>query len=141
MNFKEFTIESLKSKYTLDGAVNEINSMLPCVLSIDKSVSWEEIEFNIEILEIISQLSSKKSDRYFISKEAEIIYCLVELGGEYQQEKLGIKPIYYKDKEKAKGWRDKLAALIHPDRCHHVKATEAMGKLNELYDGMKKNAR
>lgn len=141
MIFSEITIESLKREYTLSEAVNEINLKLPNILSINNSISWEDIESNLETLKVIDQLFSKKNDHYFISREAESIYYLVELDGNCQQEKLGIKLAYYKDKKKAKEWRDRLASQIYPDRCHHVKATEAMEKINELYDGMKKNAR
>ena len=32
--------------------------------------------------------------------------------------------------------RDKISKVIHPDLCHHQKASEAMAQLNDLYNQM-----
>lgn len=50
--------------------------------------------------------------------------------------KLNITSKLFKDKKEAKSWRDKISKLIHPDVCPHAKSSEAMMKLNELYQQM-----
>ncbi|UYM14470.1 hypothetical protein [Endozoicomonas euniceicola] len=63
---------------------------------------------------------------YFVSKEAEIIFYLSVLTGEAQQEMLNIAPSFYKDKKKAKAWRDKVIKKIHPDKSKHPDAKKQL---------------
>ena len=76
------------------------------------------------------------SEQYFISPSIEYIFYLVELDGEIRMNKLNITSKLFKDKKEAKSWRDKISKLIHPDVCTHAKSSEAMMKLNELYQQM-----
>jgi len=78
---------------------------------------------------------------YFKSLEDEYIYSLVELDGELRKEKLNIDISLYKNKEKAKEWRNNLMNIIHPDKSNHPNATKASEILNELYTNMIKNAK
>ncbi len=76
---------------------------------------------------------------YFNSKESEYIYYLIELDGEIRQKKLNITRILYKDKQKAKKWRDEVIKIIHPDKNSHPNATKSSKILNEIYEEMIKN--
>ena len=40
------------------------------------------------------------------------------------------------NKKVAEKWHKEMIKLIHPDRCKHPKATEAMQTLEKLYKGM-----
>lgn len=73
---------------------------------------------------------------YFSSQAAEYIFYLVELDGEVRMEKLGITSSCFSNKRSAKNWREKISKVIHPDICHHLYASDAMSKLNELYAHM-----
>jgi len=78
---------------------------------------------------------------YFKSKEDEYIFYLIELDGELQQDKLNIDLSLYKDKEKAKAWRNGIITVIHPDTSEHPNINNATAKLNEIYKRMTKNAK
>jgi len=43
---------------------------------------------------------------------------------------------FSKIKKVAEKWHKEMVKLIHPDRCKHPKATEAMQALEKLYKGM-----
>ena len=73
---------------------------------------------------------------YFSSQAAEYIFYLVELDGEVRMDKLGITSSCFSNKRSAKTWREKISKVIHPDICHHLYASDAMSKLNELYAHM-----
>lgn len=81
------------------------------------------------------------SQNYFKSLEDEYIFYLVELDGELRKEKLEINISLYKNKDKAKEWRNKLMNIIHPDKSNHPNATKASEVLNELYKNMVKNGK
>ena len=69
----------------------------------------------------------------YISK---YMFYLVELNGKLQLDFLGISFEHYKNKKVADKWHKEIAKIIHPDRCKHPKATEAMKVLENLYKGM-----
>ena len=75
-------------------------------------------------------------DLYFKDKISKYIFYLVELEGKLQLDFLGITYNYYSNKEIAEKWHKEMVKLIHPDRCKHPKATEAMQALEKLYKGM-----
>ncbi len=75
-------------------------------------------------------------DLYFKDKISKYIFFLVELEGKPQLEFLGITYDYYRDRKIAEKWHKEMVKLIHPDRCKHPKATEAMQALEKLYKGM-----
>lgn len=87
------------------------------------------------------QPSSEHHSDYFISQECEFIYYLAVLDGDAQTKALGIAPSFYKDKKKAKSWRDKIVIKIHPDKSKHPDAGKATEVLNGLYKRMLKNAK
>lgn len=72
-------------------------------------------------------------DRYFQSTTSELLFYLLELDGESRMSKLGITAQLFMKKAEAKKWYRTLAKQIHPDTCHHVKATQGMEVLNDLY--------
>lgn len=84
--------------------------------------------------------SNYQSD-YFKSEESELIYYLAILTGQAQIDALKIAPSFYKDKKKAKTWRDKVINKIHPDKSKHPDAKKATEILNSLYERMLKNAK
>lgn len=101
------------------------------------TTSWTDLYYYLELLEDKLQLNKDKT-QYFYSKEAEYIYYLVELSGEEQVNKLGIKQIYYKEKDFAKKWRNEIAKIIHPDKTSHPSAAQAIEILNNIYAKMVK---
>ena len=100
-------------------------------------------DFSIIKENIVSKVDTQEqyNSSYFRAKESEYIYYLVELYGEIQREKLGIQRILYKDKEKAKKWRNNIIKIVDPDRSTHPKATESAKKLHEIYKEMIKYAK
>jgi hypothetical protein len=99
------------------------------------------LKITIKDFSIIRESKDINNNNYFKSKEDEYIFYLVELDGELQQEKLKISLMHYKDRDKAKEWRDKLITMIHPDKSNHSNATKATEKINEIYKRMIKNAK
>ena len=75
-------------------------------------------------------------DLYFKDKISKYVFFLVELEGKLQLDFLGITYEYYSNKKIAEKWHKEMIKLIHPDRCKHPKATEAMQVLEKLYKGM-----
>jgi len=75
-------------------------------------------------------------DLYFKDKVSKYIFYLVEIEGKPQLDFLGITYEYYSNKKVAEKWHKEMIKLIHPDRCKHPKATEAMQALEKLYKGM-----
>jgi len=75
-------------------------------------------------------------DQYFVSKEAEIIFYLVELSGEVRLTKLGLTKSHYSNKNKATKWRNTMLKIIHPDKCLHLKSSDATKTLNSIYKEM-----
>jgi len=69
-------------------------------------------------------------------KISKYIFYLVEIEGKAQLDFLGITYEYYSNKKVAEKWHKEMIKLIHPDRCKHPKATEAMQVLEKLYKGM-----
>ena len=100
---------------------------------------------NLKFIQDFSIIKENKfgspESHYFKSKEDEYIFYLLELEGSLQQEKLEIDIAHYKDKAKAKEWRNNLLALIHPDRSKHPQIENATAKLNDLYTRMTQNAK
>lgn len=74
--------------------------------------------------------------QYFVSKEAEIIFYLVELSGEVRLNKLGLTKSHYSNKNKATKWRNTILKIIHPDKCLHLRSSEATKTLNSIYKEM-----
>jgi hypothetical protein len=105
----------------------------------------ETVLNNLKFIQDFSIIKENKAivhdSNYFKSKEDEYIFYLVELDGELQQEKLKIDLSLYKDKEKAKEWRDSIITVIHPDVSKHSNVNDATAKLNEIYKRMTKNAK
>ncbi|MCW7556227.1 hypothetical protein NX722_27080 [Endozoicomonas gorgoniicola] len=98
----------------------------------------------LELIYLNGSDSKKNNDfkyDYFVSKEAEMIFYLSVLTGEAQQDMLNIVPSFYKDKKKAKAWRDEIIKKIHPDKSNHPDAKKATEVLNLLYERMLKNAK
>jgi cell division protein FtsB len=73
---------------------------------------------------------------YFVSAEAEIIYKVTQLDGEQRLKALGINRTHYRDVKKAKDWRNSLAMKIHPDKCAHPHAAQAIDEVTALYQSM-----
>lgn len=85
---------------------------------------------------ILQSESKEEEDEYFKSKEAELIFYLVELDGELRMKKLGITRQHTRNLATAKKWRNDIAQLIHPDVSNHPKAAQAFSVLTEMYEQM-----
>ncbi|MPQ45188.1 hypothetical protein [Clostridium tarantellae] len=73
---------------------------------------------------------------YFNNLACEYIFYILELDGKQRADKLKITMKCYSNKKIAKKWRDSIAKVIHPDKCPNKGATEAIVKLNQLYEEM-----
>jgi hypothetical protein len=111
-----------------------------------KSNTWQSLYESIESLRKIAQCFSdgvqseteKSNDLYFKGEVEKIIFYLVELDGKLRLDKLGVNMMHYSKKELAEKWRNDIAKQIHPDKCKHPKAVEAMSELNDIYKEMTK---
>ena len=77
---------------------------------------------------------------FFNSEEAKLIFVLLYVESEERAKLLGITEEMYESAEAAKLWKSKIVEKIHPDRCKHPQANEAMSKVNSIYTRMKKYA-
>lgn len=80
------------------------------------------------------------NDLFFVSEEAKLIFVLLYVDNEERAKLLGITEEMYESIELAKSWKSKIIKVIHPDRCKHPQANEAMSKVNSIYTRMKKYA-
>lgn len=75
--------------------------------------------------------------RYFISEAHEYMFYLLELSGKQRMNKLGITPMCYRNKGRAKQWRDEVSKIINSDVAFHPDVLkEAESKLDEIYRNM-----
>ena len=117
------SIEKLKNSFTnLKEAKEKISKILNRKVTAG---SWEVL-YDKYVTE----------DLYFKDKISKYIFYLVEIEGKVQLDFLGITYEYYSNKKVAEKWHKEMVKLIHPDRCNHPKATEAMQALEKLYKGM-----
>lgn len=102
----------------------------------------EEKKTNSTTSQVTKEISKKDFDHsdYFISQEAFLIFVLLHVEGEKRVKLIGIKEKMYESLTSAKKWRNSIIQLIHPDRCQHPLADEAVSKVNDIYSRMKKNA-
>lgn len=107
-----------------------------------KGKSWSDMYKSIEgFKELIEKMNIKEDKKqneslYFNSLEAEYIFYLVELKEKERLSKLKATKKCYTNKKYARTWRNKIANIINPDKCSHVKAVKALAQLNKLYDEM-----
>lgn len=110
-----------------------------------KSRGWKDLNEVLEILRVINSATGGPKDllterivqqdiAYFKSETDRLIYALIELSGEAQLKALGINKSHFRDSHKAKQLRNSIVHLIHPDKCNHPKAKDAMTKLTKLFN-------
>lgn len=92
----------------------------------------------IERTDIQESVKANEVDCFFISSEARLIFVLLYVESEERSHLLGITEEMYESIELAKSWKSKIVKQIHPDRCNHPQANEAMSKVNSIYARMKK---
>lgn len=135
---KAKTLSDLKACGSFQDVRREIKGSLEPCLTI-KARSWKNLLSAIQKIQSLSSSQPyEESNLYFNSKASQLIYALVELDGEQRLRELGINRSHYREKEKAKEWRNEITKLIHPDVCGHPKASQASNKLAELYQNMTK---
>lgn len=138
-----FKVKSLEELKTL-GKFRELVTKFKEAIGNDKKInlrSWQalyEAICDYQQAKKSKTLKGKKVENspYFLSKETEIIFYLMELDGEIRVKKLGLTKSHYNNKKKATKWRNDIAKLIHPDKCTHPMAAEATSKLNSIYKEM-----
>ena len=133
--------EILAEKFSLKEISDKVKSAVPTDCGFKGISSWDEFESIRTMLRFLATYKERVDEDYFISPQTEVLYKLVELQGEAQQNALGITIGLYKSKAKAKTWWRKLSSVVHPDRCNHRSATRATEELNRLYEEMLKNGR
>lgn len=103
--------------------------------------SWKDGFEKAQLLFLLSESNNdsyilNQNSDYFKDKISEYIFYLLELNGEIQMKKLKISKIHYKDKNKAKEWRNNLIKMLHPDISFHAKTKEATEAINLIYKAM-----
>ncbi len=73
---------------------------------------------------------------YFLDGTVRTIFGLVELTAKAQMDFLGIRPLYFTDKDIAKSWYEKTKAEL--ESSEHPMKDKALENLNQLYKGMTK---
>lgn len=101
-----------------------------------KTLTYDSSDIDTENNDNVIEDNVGESSLYFKSESARMIYALVELDEKYRLRELGIDISYYRDVEKAKKWRNKVAKIIHPDFCKHPKANLAMNILTDVFNNM-----
>ena len=123
------SIEELKNLGTLSKIKKEL-------LEIVFPMSFEAKSFE-ELFAVLKKLQDNwlplTHNSFFISKQAEIIFCLLYVIPKYRNPMLGISDDLYVDKDKAREWYLNLCKIVHPDNGGN---SEAFGVLKKLYDNM-----
>jgi hypothetical protein len=96
----------------------------------------QQLEAEIVALQQPSTAAKGTDSDYFISPEAEIIYSIIKLDGESRLKALGVNRTHYRDAKKAKEWRNNLAMKVHPDKCFHPLADQAIDEITAIYKNM-----
>ena len=106
----------------------------PSIKTLQARIAELEAENNNLKQQLITAQNTESD--YFVSPTAEIVYSIIKLDGEQRLKALGINRSHYKDNDKAKKWRNDLAAKVHPDKCAHPQAATAMDEITALYKNM-----
>jgi hypothetical protein len=142
-----YTVASLKAEHKTLAAAKAAHKL--------KARSWADLVVKLKpdpIVELQAEIDCLKAENaslkqqlataqntdsdYFVSPAAEIVYSIVKLDGEQRLKALGVNGSHYKDADKAKKWRNDLAAKVHPDKCAHPDADKAMNKVTAIYQNM-----
>ncbi|KIK83087.1 hypothetical protein [Pseudomonas sp. W15Feb9B] len=70
----------------------------------------------------------------FVSRQAEIVFCLTELNGTARSARLGITDEMYENKLLAKKWYKSLAQIVHSDRLSGD--SRPMQELQKIYESI-----
>ncbi|MEN0064396.1 MAG: J domain-containing protein [Myxococcota bacterium] len=128
------TIEELKRFGRFREVKQELQARLGAGVTV-RARSWQKL------LNTIRQVAAGCTPRpreghYFVSEATKAIFALLELHGDAQFSLLDITVRHFGDVALAKAWRDRLAKLVHPDRCTHPAATRAMAEVSAIYEAM-----
>jgi len=127
--------KEIKDMYKKNGGFEKALSDVKNILGIEEK-SFKNWAGLCKLI-LKKQLFNKDKKDLFTSKEAKIIYTLLNHDGEQRAEILEITSEMYSSLEKSKRWYRELVKLLHPDNCHHYLATEATAELNKIYEKMK----
>lgn len=105
-----------------------------------KSELEKTLKLQLETIDNKQPSVEKVNDLFFVSDEAKLIFVLLYVENEERAKLLGITEEMYESIELARSWKSKIIKDIHPDRCKHPQANEAMSKVNSIYTRMKKYA-
>ncbi|MDE1181507.1 hypothetical protein [Paraburkholderia sp.] len=73
---------------------------------------------------------------FFRDEQSMLIFALLYTDMELREKLLDITEELYESEKKAKKWRAKLIKKLHPDHHSHPNATDAVAKLNSIYERM-----
>jgi cell division protein FtsB len=141
------TVASLKKQHKTLAAAKAFHSL--------KARSWADLvakinpDLTIELRAEIDRLKAENAELkqqlaiaqntdsdYFVSPQAEIVYSIIKLDGEQRLKALGINKSHFKDANKAKKWRNDIAKKVHPDKCAHPQAAQAMDEITAIFENM-----
>jgi hypothetical protein len=123
--------QALADKLNLTQSVAELKST---VKNLQQQL--QKLEAELVALRQPSTTAKGTDSDYFISPEAEIIYSIIKLDGESRLKALGVNRTHYRDAKKAKEWRNNLARKVHPDKCFHPLAGQAIDEITAIYKNM-----
>ncbi|MEN0067123.1 MAG: hypothetical protein AAGA48_33640 [Myxococcota bacterium] len=91
-----------------------------------------------DLLRLLFDLRSglQLDGEFYVSREAEVIHALLHLNGELKERALGLSLRHFSNVKLAREWRDEMALLVHPDRCHRPDAAKAMAAVQRIYNRM-----
>jgi hypothetical protein len=138
--FKVKSLEELKKI----GKFRDVVTQFKEGMDNDKKVntrSWQSLydaicDYQKSLKRKKGKAQKQETSSYFLSKEAEIIFYLIELHGEERVKKLGLTKTHFSNKRKASKWRNDIEKIIHPDKCNHPMVAEAISELNSIYKEM-----
>ncbi|PIH55810.1 hypothetical protein [Paenibacillus sp. LK1] len=146
------TIEDLKKL----GSFNEVKREMANILGesvLIKGKGWNDLFHTLLSLRKASKKMGNQSHTdnlestytneidFFKSDIDQLIFYILKLDGDTRLKYLGISEFFYKNKEIATRWRNRMIKKLHPDICKHPLASEATSEVNKLYEGMKQGGR
>lgn len=129
--YKSNTVDELSKLGTFREVKEIVEIEIGCGVKV-KARGWMQLKDFIDSFKLTVNKFAEK-ENIFVSEATKYIYILTQLDGKIRQEKLGLTPIHYKNRDLADKWKKKIAKVIHPDVCKNELADDAMAKLNCLY--------
>lgn len=122
------SLEELEKIATEQELASMIDDLIPNMILVNQTYGelWKTVKF------LQNNFHTFRKPP-FISEQEKYIYILTRLEGKSRTKELGISDDMYKDKNKAKKWRQNIVKYVHPDKGGN---DEAFQELEKLYQTM-----